>query len=62
MWIYENVEEIDIGKAQVTICAHGKRSKLDYNLDRDFISQTIALCWCEVSHKDRSQAGSYRST
>jgi flavin-dependent dehydrogenase len=35
--IHENVEEIDINKAQVTICAHGKRSKLDYNLDRDFI-------------------------
>jgi flavin-dependent dehydrogenase len=35
--VHENVEQIDLKKAHVTICAHGKRSKLDYTLDRKFI-------------------------
>jgi flavin-dependent dehydrogenase len=35
--VHKNVEEIDVNRARVVICAHGKRSKLDYNLDRDFI-------------------------
>jgi len=34
--VHENVEEIDLKKAHVTICAHGKRSKLDYTLNRSF--------------------------
>ena len=35
--IHENVEEIDLNKARVTICAHGKRSRLDHTLNRNFI-------------------------
>jgi len=35
--VHENVEEIDLKKARVTICAHGKRSKLDQALNRAFI-------------------------
>lgn len=35
--IHENVEDINIKSARVVICAHGKRSKLDYALDREFI-------------------------
>lgn len=37
--VHENVETIDLSKARVTICAHGKRSKLDHTLDRNFIHQ-----------------------
>lgn len=35
--INEAVENVDANRARVVICAHGKRSKLDYNLDREFI-------------------------
>lgn len=35
--IHENVESIDPSRARVVLCAYGKRSKLDYTLDREFI-------------------------
>jgi flavin-dependent dehydrogenase len=35
--VHKSVEDIDLDQARVTICAHGKRSKLDYSLDRAFI-------------------------
>jgi flavin-dependent dehydrogenase len=35
--VHESVERIDLNEARVMICAHGKRSKLDYTLDRHFI-------------------------
>jgi flavin-dependent dehydrogenase len=34
--VHESIEEIDHTQARVILCAHGKRSKIDYNLDRDF--------------------------
>lgn len=37
--IHENIETIDAGSARVVLCAHGKRSKLDYNLSRDFVRE-----------------------
>lgn len=37
--VHENVETIDLNKARVTICAHGKRSKLDHTLNRKFIHE-----------------------
>ncbi|MEJ0031179.1 MAG: hypothetical protein WDO15_12730 [Bacteroidota bacterium] len=37
--VHETVEEIDVNDARVIICAHGKRSKLDVTLNRDFISK-----------------------
>jgi len=35
--IHENLERLDHARARVILCAHGKRSKLDYDLDRDFV-------------------------
>ncbi len=35
--IHEAIEEIDLKSARVVLCAHGKRSKLDHTLNRDFI-------------------------
>lgn len=37
--IHESVEEIDVNRARVVLCAHGKRSKLDYTLNRDFVHE-----------------------
>jgi flavin-dependent dehydrogenase len=37
--IHETVDEIDPKVARVVICAHGKRSKLDYTLHRNFIQK-----------------------
>lgn len=35
----ESIEDIDVNNALVVICAHGKRSKLDYSLNRDFTKE-----------------------
>jgi flavin-dependent dehydrogenase len=35
--VNETVEEIEIDSARVVICAHGKRSKVDYSLGREFV-------------------------
>ena len=37
--VHEAVEQIDLNAARVIICAHGKRSKLDYTLGRGYIHQ-----------------------
>jgi flavin-dependent dehydrogenase len=35
--VHESIDDIDVDRALVVVGAHGKRSKLDYTLDRDFI-------------------------
>jgi flavin-dependent dehydrogenase len=35
--VHETVEQVDLNKARVILCAHGKRSKLDYALGRGYI-------------------------
>ncbi|MEI9919205.1 MAG: NAD(P)/FAD-dependent oxidoreductase [Bacteroidota bacterium] len=35
--VHETVEHIDLNEARVIIGAHGKRSKVDYTMDREFV-------------------------
>ena len=55
--VNKSIETIDLDEARVIICAHGKRSKLDYALDRDFIHQRSPYVGVKYHIKTNHQRG-----
>lgn len=55
--IHEHVEHIRPDQARVVICAHGKRSKLDYTLNRDFIRKRSPYVGVKYHIKINHQKG-----